>query len=52
MIDIIQYNPQTGFAPYWHTHDDNIGSIDKNTLFAVGNTLHNVIFFPPPSMSY
>lgn len=52
MIDIIQYNPETGFAPYWHTHDDNIESIDKKTLFAVGNTLLNVIFFPPPSVSY
>jgi hypothetical protein len=52
MIDIIQYDPQNGFAPYWHTHDDNLGSIDKNTLFAVGHTLENVIFTPPPSMEY
>ncbi len=52
MIDIIQYDPQNGFAPYWHTHDDNLESIDKNTLFAVGHTIENVIFTPPPSIAY
>ena len=39
-IDIIQYDPSTGaFAPYWHTHDDNIDSIDKTTLQVVGETV-------------
>lgn len=47
MIDIIQYDPNTGFAPYWHTHDDNLDAIDKSTLDAVGNTLLNLIFNPP-----
>lgn len=39
-IDIIQFDPQTGaFAPHWHTHDDNLEVIDKNTLRAVGETV-------------
>jgi Zn-dependent M28 family amino/carboxypeptidase len=50
MIDIIQYNENTGFAPYWHTHDDNLNAIDKNTLQAVGNTLLNLIFNPPATL--
>jgi Zn-dependent M28 family amino/carboxypeptidase len=50
MIDIIQYNEKTGFAPYWHTHDDNLDAIDKNTLQAVGNTLLNLIFNPPATL--
>ena len=47
MIDIIQYDENNGFAPYWHTHDDNLESIDKGTLKAVGNTIHHVIFNQP-----
>jgi hypothetical protein len=50
MIDIIQYNENTGFAPYWHTHDDNLDAVDKNTLQAVGNTLLNLIFNPPATL--
>lgn len=39
-IDIIQYDKNTGaFAPYWHTHDDNMETIDKNTLKSVGETV-------------
>lgn len=39
-IDIIQYDPSTqAFAPHWHTHDDNMGIIDKETLEAVGETV-------------
>jgi len=39
-IDIIQYDENTeAFAPYWHTHDDNMEVIDKNTLKAVGETV-------------
>lgn len=39
-IDIIQYDPSTrAFAPHWHTHDDNMDVIDKNTLQAVGETV-------------
>jgi len=44
-IDIIDYNPntQSGFGTYWHTHDDNMSNIDKNTLYAVGKTVFQVI---------
>jgi len=44
-IDIIQFHPSTGgFAPHWHTHDDNMEVIDKNTLRAVGETVLATIF--------
>lgn len=45
-IDIIQYDPNTPtrFYEHWHTHKDDMNSIDKNTLYAVGQTLINVIF--------
>ncbi|MDR2511348.1 MAG: M28 family peptidase, partial [Bacteroidales bacterium] len=45
-IDIIQLdrNSETGFASYWHTTKDDMGNIDKNTLYTVGTTLLNVIF--------
>lgn len=51
MIDIIQYDENSGFAPYWHTHSDNLDAIDKNTLMQVGNTVHHVIFNPPFSIN-
>lgn len=40
-IDIInlQRTTQTTFAPHWHTHNDNMEIIDKNTLEIVGKTL-------------
>jgi hypothetical protein len=45
-IDIIHLdrNSDTGFYPYWHTTKDNLASIDKNTLNAVGQTLLTVIY--------
>jgi len=46
MIDIIDYNSQDGFADHWHTVNDNIQTIDKNTLHAVGSTLEHFIFNP------
>ncbi|HET9570500.1 MAG TPA: M28 family peptidase [Bacteroidales bacterium] len=47
-IDIIDYNPSngTGFVSYWHTMDDTMKNIDKNSLKMVGETLLNVIFNP------
>lgn len=47
-IDIIQYNPYstTGFGDYWHTVDDTMKNIDKNTLYVVGQTLLQVIYNP------
>lgn len=46
MINIIHHDPTTssGFFPYWHTINDNIGNIDINTLNVVGNTVLNVIW--------
>lgn len=39
-IDIIQYdNKNQGFGDYWHTHDDNMDVIDRETLQAVGETV-------------
>jgi len=45
-INIIHYDRRTGtgFFPYWHTHEDNMEKIDKNTLKAVGQTLLQIIF--------
>lgn len=43
--DIINYNRDTGgFGSHWHTQDDNISIIDKNTLKAVGQTVTQVIY--------
>lgn len=47
MIDIIHYNhgnERQFFGNYWHTHDDNISVIDKETLKAVGHTLLEVLY--------
>ncbi|WP_439183891.1 M28 family peptidase [Carboxylicivirga taeanensis] len=45
-IDIIQHDPTspTSFGSHWHTHDDNMDNIDKNTLKAVGQTVLEVIY--------
>ncbi|MBR8534366.1 M28 family peptidase [Carboxylicivirga sediminis] len=45
-IDIIQHDPSspTSFGSFWHTHEDNMDNIDKNTLKAVGQTVLEVIY--------
>ena len=46
-IDIIPYYPnceQSTFGPTWHTVNDDMEHIDKNTLQAVGQTLIQVLF--------
>ena len=48
-IDIInhQTDPVDGrirFAPYWHTHRDDLDNIDPNTLQAVGEVLMELIY--------
>jgi hypothetical protein len=45
-VDIIHYDATTpsGFAPYWHTHDDNMEGIDKNTLEAVGKVVLYTVY--------
>ncbi|MDD2284335.1 MAG: M28 family peptidase [Paludibacter sp.] len=44
--NIIQYDPQSekGFGYYWHTVNDNMSNINKETLFAVGTTVMHVIY--------
>lgn len=45
-IDIININRmgESAFAPHWHTLQDNLSIIDKNTLRAVGETVLQVIY--------
>lgn len=43
-IDIIHYTPEGTFGKYWHTHDDNMKAVSKNTLDAVGTVLLNVLY--------
>ena len=46
-IDIIPYYPdcqQSSFGPTWHTVNDTMEHIDKNTLKAVGQTIVQVIY--------
>ncbi|MBR1401862.1 MAG: M28 family peptidase [Prevotella sp.] len=46
-IDIIPYYPdcqQSNFGPVWHTVNDNMEHIDRNTLQAVGQTILQVLF--------
>ncbi|MFL5730773.1 MAG: M28 family peptidase, partial [Cytophagaceae bacterium] len=46
MIDIIEFKGggENYFGSYWHTHNDNMDVIDKNTLKAVGQTLLEVVY--------
>jgi len=45
-INIIQYDPGTdsGFGWYWHTVNDKMDNISKETLKAVGQTVLEVIY--------
>ena len=46
-IDIINHYPdceQSSFGPTWHTVNDDMQHIDKNTLQAVGQTLIQLLF--------
>jgi Zn-dependent M28 family amino/carboxypeptidase len=45
-IDIIQHssNTSTGFGAYWHTLDDNMDNVSKETLQAVGQTVMYVLY--------
>lgn len=42
-IDIIEFHPSTGFNPTWHTIEDNMEGISKETLKAVGQTIADYI---------
>lgn len=45
-IDIIhlENNRPSMFADFWHTHEDNMEIIDKQTLKAVGQTVLHVVY--------
>ena len=46
-IDVIPYYPdcqQSSFGPTWHTVNDTMEHIDKNTLQAVGQTVIQVLY--------
>ena len=51
MIDIIHLqlnNPQKTFFEDWHTHEDDLRNIDRNTLKAVGQVLIQVLYQEAP----
>lgn len=46
-IDVIRHRPDRpgmGFAPYWHTHNDDMDIIDKKTLRGVGEILTELVY--------
>ena len=46
-IDIIPYHPdceQSSFGPTWHTVNDDMQHLDRNTLKAVGQTIIQILF--------
>lgn len=46
-IDIIRHEPgmeEVSFAPYWHTQDDDMDIISKQTLQAVGEVMAELIY--------
>lgn len=43
-IDIIHVKPSGGFGDFWHTHNDDMDVVNKNTLQAVGETLLHVVY--------
>jgi len=45
MIDIISFDPSTGFGDFHHTRKDNMEIISKETLGAVGTTLLHVVYY-------
>ena len=45
-INIVHFDPHssTGFGSYWHTLDDNMSNVSKDTFQAVGETVLHVIY--------
>jgi hypothetical protein len=45
-VDIINYDPNSdsGFGDHWHTQNDNMSNISKETLKAVGETVLQVVY--------
>ena len=44
MLDIINKPLEGGFVKHWHTHNDNMQAIDKETIRVVGQLLLQVIY--------
>jgi hypothetical protein len=45
VADIIAWDPETGaFPKTWHTHEDDLSGIDKESLQAVGATVMQVVW--------
>ncbi len=44
-IDIINHPSDSYFGKYWHTHNDNMSVIDKETLRGTGQTLLSVLHY-------
>jgi hypothetical protein len=43
-VDIIDFNNERGFPETWHTVNDVLENIDKNTLLKVGEVVCGVIY--------
>lgn len=43
-IDIIDMSPEGGFFDAWHTHDDDMDVISRETLKAVGQTVAELVY--------
>ena len=45
-LDIIQQDPgtPTGFGSYWHTLEDNMTNVSKETMLGVGQTILQVLY--------
>ncbi len=50
VIDLIHFEESSPskFWKHWHTHDDTIDKIDKNSLYVTGQTLLEVLFREAP----
>ena len=44
MIDIVQNSPGISFFPYWHTLQDDLSHVDRNTLQMMGTVLLKTIY--------
>lgn len=46
-VDVIALQGNGDFMPWWHTVNDNMSIIDKNTLKAVGQTMLQILYTNP-----
>ncbi len=44
MMDIINRSAEGGFASHWHTHNDNMKAIDRETIRVVGQLMLSVLY--------